>query len=100
MDQWTRMFKNICILLWCGWILVATPFMVFGAGGAVEGLVALVVCIYAIAIPAHWLEPQEIIMKIKEDIQTMWERGISVHVIAKKYSCEPIDIMRILGIWE
>jgi putative lipoic acid-binding regulatory protein len=27
-------------------------------------------------------------------------RGVSVHVIAKKYSCEPIDIMRILGIWE
>jgi len=40
------------------------------------------------------------VMRIKEDIQTMWERGISVHVIAKKYSCEPIDIMRILGIWE
>jgi uncharacterized protein (DUF433 family) len=38
-------------------------------------------------------------MRIKEDIQTMWERGISVHVIAKKYNCEPIDIMRILGIW-
>jgi hypothetical protein len=41
-----------------------------------------------------------ILMRIKEDIQTMWERGVSVHVIAKKYSCEPIDIMRILGIWE
>ena len=37
---------------------------------------------------------------IKEDIRTMWERGVSVHVIAKKYSCEPIDIMRMLGIWE
>ena len=37
---------------------------------------------------------------IKEDIRTMWERGVSVHVIANKYSCEPIDIMRILGIWE
>ena len=37
---------------------------------------------------------------IKEDIRTMWERGVSVHVIASKYSCEPIDIMRILGIWE
>jgi uncharacterized protein YjcR len=37
---------------------------------------------------------------IQEDIRTMWERGISVHVIASKYSCEPIDIMRILGIWE
>ena len=35
-----------------------------------------------------------------EDIRTQWERGVSVHVIAKKYSCEPIDIMRILGIWE
>ena len=39
-------------------------------------------------------------MRIKEDIQTMWERGISVHEIARKYNCEPIDIMRILGIWE
>ena len=38
--------------------------------------------------------------KIVEDIRTQWERGISVHVIAKQYSCEPIDIMRILGIWE
>jgi len=38
--------------------------------------------------------------KVAEDILTMWENGVSVHVIAKKYSCEPIDIMRILGIWE
>ena len=33
---------------------------------------------------------------VVEDIRTKWERGISVHVIAKEYSCEPIDIMRIL----
>ena len=57
MSEWSRMFKNLCILAWCGWILIASPFVIFGAGGAVEGLVALVVCIYAIAIPAHWLEP-------------------------------------------
>ena len=37
---------------------------------------------------------------VVEDIRTQCERGITVHVIAKKYSCEPIDIMRILGIWE
>ncbi len=57
MNDFNKMFKNIAILLWCGWILISTPFMIFNAGTAVEGLVALVVCIYAIAIPAHWLEP-------------------------------------------
>ena len=37
--------------------------------------------------------------EIKEDIRTMWERGVNVHEIARKYNCEPIDIMKILGIW-
>jgi len=36
---------------------------------------------------------------VVEDIRTMWERGVNVHEIARKYNCEPIDIMKILGIW-
>ena len=60
----------------------------------------IVMCTIALMIWEDGYERQEQKMRIKEDIQTMWERGISVHVIAKKYSCEPIDIMRILGIWE
>ena len=57
MSEWTRMFKNLLILIWCGWIILATPFIVFNAGSFIEGMMALVVAIYAFAIPAHWLEP-------------------------------------------
>ena len=57
MHEWNKMVKNLCILLWCGWVILATPFIVFSAGSFVEGICAFAVALYAFAIPAHWLEP-------------------------------------------
>ncbi len=95
------MIKNICIMAWCLWVCIMTPIAMVTSDSIEDALVVFIAGLFMFAVPAHWLEPQEINMSaIVEDIRTQWERGISVHVIAKKYSCEPIDIMRILGIWE
>ncbi len=37
--------------------------------------------------------------KMVQDIQSKWEQGVSVYLIAKEYNCKVEDIMVILGIW-
>ena len=98
MNDLYDMLKNLLFLIWCGYVTVMCIIGAFQAEEALDVMVAFFVWAFIVGISASIYEVRQ--MRIKEDIQTMWERGISVHVIAKKYSCEPIDIMRMLGILE
>lgn len=56
MSEWDKIGKNLLILAWCGWILIATPFMLFNAESVLDAILGLVVALYAIAIPASWID--------------------------------------------
>jgi hypothetical protein len=56
MQEIEKMLKNLLILVWCGWIVVSLPFLLFSVETVVEGFLALVVGLYAFAIPASYID--------------------------------------------
>ena len=56
MAEIEKMIKNLCILVWCAWIVISLPFLLFSAESVVEGFLALIVGLYAFAIPASYID--------------------------------------------